>query len=78
MKRMMMAIVLAVAGIAAADSDVDALKAVLEKVVDAETQYSLGNCCAGGAMGADPIVRFKKTCGRRRAMGSDPIVRLEC
>ena len=32
MKRMMMMVALAVAGIAAADSDVDALKAVLEKV----------------------------------------------
>ena len=44
MKRMMMVVVLAVVGIAAADSDVDALKTVLEKVTDAETQCRIGNC----------------------------------
>ena len=48
MKRMMMVVVLAVAGIAAADSDVDALKAVLDKVTDAETQCRIGNCYAEG------------------------------
>ena len=48
MKRMMMAVVLAVAGIAAADSDVDTFKTVLEKVADAETQYRIGNCYAEG------------------------------
>ena len=48
MKRMIMVVVLAVAGIAAADSDVNALKAVLEKVTDAETQCHIGNCYAEG------------------------------
>jgi len=48
MKRMIMVVVLAVAGIAAADSDVDAVKAVLEKVTDAETQCHIGNCYAEG------------------------------
>ena len=48
MKRIMMAVVLAVVGIAAADSDEDALKAVLEKVTDAETQCRIGNCYAEG------------------------------
>jgi len=43
-----MTVVLAVAGIAAADCDVDALKAVLEKVTDAETQCRIGNCSFNG------------------------------
>ncbi len=48
MKKLMMTVVLSVAGIAIADSDVDALKAVLEKVADAETQCRIGNCYAAG------------------------------
>ena len=48
MKKLMMTVVLAVAGIAAADCDVDALKAVLEKVTDPETQCRIGNCYAEG------------------------------
>ena len=38
----------AVAGIVMADADVDALKAVLEKVTDPETQCRIGNCYAEG------------------------------
>ena len=45
---MMVAVLLAVAGIAAADSDEDALKAVLEKVTDAETHCHIGTCYAEG------------------------------
>ena len=46
MKRMMMVVVLAVAGIAAADSDTDALKVAREKEGDAEIQFRIGNCYA--------------------------------
>ena len=47
MKKTMMLIMAAVAGIVAADVDVDALKAVLENT-DAETQVRIGNCFAEG------------------------------
>ena len=45
MKKIMMMTV-AVAGMAVADCDVDALKAALAKVGDAETQFRIGNCYA--------------------------------
>ena len=44
MKKTMMLMMVAVVGIAAADVDVDALKAALEKVADPETQCRIGNC----------------------------------
>ena len=44
MKKTMMMMAVAIAGIAAADVDVDALKAALEKVADPETQCRIGNC----------------------------------
>ena len=44
MKKTLMLMMVAVAGIVMADADVDALKAVLEKVADPETQYRIGNC----------------------------------
>ena len=46
MKKTMMLMMAAVAGIVMADADVDALKAVLDKVTDPETQYRIGNCYA--------------------------------
>ena len=48
MKNVMMVVVAAVAGIVMADADADALKAVLEKVTDPETQCRIGNCYAEG------------------------------
>ena len=44
MKKMMIVMTVAVAGIVMADGDVDALKAALEKVADPETQCRIGNC----------------------------------
>ena len=46
MKKIMMLMTVAVAGMAVADCDVDALKAALAKVGDAETQFRIGNCYA--------------------------------
>ena len=43
-KKTLMLMMAAVAGIAMADGDVDALKAALEKVADPETQCRIGNC----------------------------------
>ena len=48
MKKMMMVCALAVAAVVVADGDVDALKAALEKVSDAETQFRIGVCYAEG------------------------------
>ena len=68
MKRMIMVVVLAVAGIAAADSDVDAVKAVLEKVTDAETQCHIGNCYAEGKVvakdQAEAVRWYRKAAGQ--------------
>ena len=43
MKKLMLLMMVAVAGIAAADVDVDALKAALERVADMEAQYRIAN-----------------------------------
>ena len=48
MKKTMMLMMAAVAGIVMADADVDALKAALEKVAVPETQCRIGNCYAEG------------------------------
>ena len=48
MKKTMMLMTVAVAGIVMTDADVDALKAALEKVVDPETQCRIGNCYFDG------------------------------
>ena len=50
-KAIVMTMFAAVATLALADRDVDALKAVLARVDDAETQFRIGNCYAEGKGG---------------------------
>ena len=54
----------------AADADADALKAVLEKVADAETQCRIGNCYAEGKVVAKDTAEAVRWYRKAAAQGS--------
>ena len=81
MKKTMMLMMVAVAGIVMADADVDALKAVLEKVTDAETQCRIGNCYFEGKVvtkdKAEAVRWYRKAADQGLPEGNDMLKLLE-
>ena len=76
-----MLMMVAVAGIVMADADVDAFKAVLEKVTDAETQYRIGNCYFEGKVvakdKAEAVRWYRKAADQGLPEGNDMLKLLE-
>ena len=81
MKKTMMLMMVAVVGIAAADVDVDALKAALEKVADPETQCRIGNCYFEGKVvvkdKAEAVRWYRKAADQGLPEGNDMLKLLE-
>ena len=80
-KKTMMLMTVAVAGIVMTDADVDALKAALEKVVDPETQCRIGNCYAEGKVvakdKAEAVRWYRKAAEQGLPEGNDMLKLLE-
>ena len=81
MKKTLMLMMAAVAGIAMADADVDALKAALEKVADPETQCRIGNCYFEGKVvakdKAEAVRWYRKAAEQGLPEGNDMLKLLE-
>ena len=81
MKKTLMLMMAAVAGIVMADADVDALKAVLDKVTDPETQYRIGNCYFEGKVvvkdKAEAVRWYRKAADQGLPEGNDMLKLLE-